>query len=160
MKERKLNNKGFSLVELIIVIAIMVILVVVFAPQYLRFVNNSRISTDVQTAANMVTAIESSIAEGSQPFGSNSDVTVDEIGDFAATIPNFTALPASRLTGDNTSWIITGNDNTGVTRITLTTANDAGTNVNYEIYPDPDSSTNHGINNMHTGTSPADGRRQ
>ena len=32
---KKMNNKGFSLVELIIVIAIMAVLIVVLAPQYL-----------------------------------------------------------------------------------------------------------------------------
>ena len=35
MKKENMNNKGFSLVELIIVIAIMAILIVVLAPQYL-----------------------------------------------------------------------------------------------------------------------------
>lgn len=33
MKKEKMNDKGFSLVELIIVIAIMAVLVVVLAPQ-------------------------------------------------------------------------------------------------------------------------------
>ena len=36
--KKKMDNKGFSLVELIIVIAIMVILVAVLAPQYLKYV--------------------------------------------------------------------------------------------------------------------------
>ena len=67
MKNKKLNNKGFSLVELIIVIAIMVILVAVIAPQYLKFVNNSRVSTDIQTASDMVTAIDVAIADGAAP---------------------------------------------------------------------------------------------
>ena len=33
--EKKMNNKGFSLVELIIVIAIMAVLIAVLAPQYM-----------------------------------------------------------------------------------------------------------------------------
>ena len=43
---KKTNNKGFSLVELIIVIAIMAILVGVLAPQYLKYVEKSRVSAD------------------------------------------------------------------------------------------------------------------
>lgn len=55
---KKMNNKGFSLVELIIVIAIMAILIVVLAPQYLRYVERSRNSTDMQNATEIVTAFQ------------------------------------------------------------------------------------------------------
>lgn len=57
MKEKKMNNKGFSLVELIIVIAIMAILVVVLAPQYLKYVEKSRVSSDAQTAVEFESAM-------------------------------------------------------------------------------------------------------
>jgi len=43
---KKMNNKGFSLVELIIVIAIMAILIAVLAPQFLRYVEKSRLQAD------------------------------------------------------------------------------------------------------------------
>ncbi len=55
---KKMNNKGFSLVELIIVIAIMAILLVVLAPQYLKYVERSRNSTDLQNATEIVTALQ------------------------------------------------------------------------------------------------------
>ncbi len=55
---KKMNNKGFSLVELIIVIAIMAILIVVLAPQYLRYVERSRNSTDMQNATSIVEALQ------------------------------------------------------------------------------------------------------
>ena len=56
--EKKMNNKGFSLVELIIVIAIMVILVAVLAPQYLKYVEKSRVSTDVQTTVGLINSLQ------------------------------------------------------------------------------------------------------
>ena len=58
MKKGKMNNKGFSLVELIIVIAIMAVLVVVLAPQYLKYVERSRNATDLQNATAIVTACQ------------------------------------------------------------------------------------------------------
>lgn len=58
MKKEKMNDKGFSLVELIIVIAIMAVLVVVLAPQYLKYVERSRNSTDVTNATAIVTACQ------------------------------------------------------------------------------------------------------
>ena len=52
------NNKGFSLVELIIVIAIMAVLVAVLAPQFLKYVEKSRNSTDAQNATAIVSALQ------------------------------------------------------------------------------------------------------
>lgn len=53
---KKTNNKGFSLVELIIVIAIMAILVGVLAPQYLKYVEKSRRSADLDQLDSVYTA--------------------------------------------------------------------------------------------------------
>ena len=53
----KKNNKGFSLVELIIVIAIMAILVGVLVPTYLIYVQKSRVSHDAQLVDSISKAI-------------------------------------------------------------------------------------------------------
>lgn len=54
----KVNDKGFSLVELIIVVAIMAILITVLVPQYIKYVERSRNATDMQNARAVATAIE------------------------------------------------------------------------------------------------------
>jgi type IV pilus assembly protein PilA len=53
----KKTNKGFSLVELIIVIAIMAILIGVLAPQYIKYVEKSRKSADEDNADNIKNAV-------------------------------------------------------------------------------------------------------
>lgn len=56
-KQKSLNNKGFSLVELIIVIAIMAVLVGVLAPQYIKYVDKSKTSADKQMVEQFVSAM-------------------------------------------------------------------------------------------------------
>lgn len=58
----KKNNKGFSLVELIIVIAIMAILAGALAPALIKYINKSRRSTDVQNADSLRTAIQTALS--------------------------------------------------------------------------------------------------
>ena len=61
---KKTNNKGFSLVELIVVIAIMAVLVGVVAPTFLRYVEDARRAKDIQAAAALQTAYLADIADG------------------------------------------------------------------------------------------------
>ena len=51
------NNKGFSLVELIIVIAIMAILVGVMAPQLIKYIEKTNVSSDTQLCDSIRTAL-------------------------------------------------------------------------------------------------------
>lgn len=56
------NNKGFSLVELIIVIAIMAILAGAIAPALIRYIDKSRKSNDVSAAKTIKTAVETAMS--------------------------------------------------------------------------------------------------
>ena len=103
---KKLNNKGFSLIELIIVMAIMAILTVAIAPQYLKYVERSRKSTDVQTMASVVTAIEIYAA--------------DPMAEVAVADDSATIKAGDTVTVTSTSnYIKKALENAGITTITL-----------------------------------------
>lgn len=55
---RKINDKGISLIELIIAIAIMSVLAGVVAPQYLKYVERSKRTVDINTAKEIVNSFE------------------------------------------------------------------------------------------------------
>ena len=57
-----MKNKGFSLVELIIVIAIMAILAAAIAPALIRYIDKSRKSDDVAAAETVGTAVNAALA--------------------------------------------------------------------------------------------------
>lgn len=60
-----MKNKGFSMIELIIVIAIMVVLAGFLAPALIRYINKSRLSTDISNGREIASAIMSAITDES-----------------------------------------------------------------------------------------------
>ncbi len=60
----KKNSKGFSLVELIIVIAIMVALVAMLAPQFVKYVAKSRDAVITRAAEDVLSVAKSEYALG------------------------------------------------------------------------------------------------
>jgi len=55
-EEKKQNNKGFSLVELIIVIAIMAVLVAILAPAFMRYAEEFRQKADITAVKEIIQA--------------------------------------------------------------------------------------------------------
>ena len=84
MKKLSNENKGFSLVELIIVIAIMAILVAIIGSQVIPYMEKSRVSKDMSTLDTVYTSLQTVIADEaittdfSTPYGTPS-------GDWTAT---------------------------------------------------------------------------
>lgn len=117
----KKDNKGFSLVELIIVIAIMAVLVGLLAPQYLKYVENSKVSTDISNAQEVATAINVAFADDNGSFKSGMHPTV---------LPDGKSLPALKATGAGSMTV--NIDDNGVSSIMDGTT---------ELWPDPKKAT-------------------
>ena len=110
-KQKSIGNKGFSLVELIIVIAIMAILIGVMAPQLLKYVERSRQSKDVQAVDTIHTAIVTAMldpavtdAPTSETYNSLDDFYNDTTNckDFVAAVKEIAnETDASKIEGDS-----------------------------------------------------------
>ena len=90
----KKDNKGFSLVELIVVIAIMAVLMVVLTPALLRYVEKGRLQTDNTAIAEIANAAK--IACASEAVNTE----VSGVAPVTITIPITTA---AALTTDKTT---------------------------------------------------------
>jgi len=62
-KHKLIGNKGFSLIELIIVIAIMAVLMAILAPQLLKYVEKSRVQADNTAASEIVSAVRVALTD-------------------------------------------------------------------------------------------------
>ncbi len=74
LREMKKNNKGFSLVELIVVIAIMVVLVAVLGSTILGYIDESKYSKDIQALDAIDTAMMLLVAEPNSKLDDAEDV--------------------------------------------------------------------------------------
>lgn len=69
------NNKGFSLVELIIVIAIMAILVGVLAPNLIKQLEKAKVSSDLELCQSVVTAMTTAYTDAATIIGATTSTT-------------------------------------------------------------------------------------
>ena len=102
---KKLNNKGFSLVELIIVIAIMAILVGVVGSQVIPYLENSRKAKDIQVLSSWNTSAMSAYSGAAAIVDPTQDYflkitsgATDGTGVNVGTATNPTSTPAGACT--------------------------------------------------------------
>ena len=95
-----MKNKGFSLVELIIVIAIMAILAAAIAPALIRYIDKSRRSDDVAAAETLNTAAQAALSN---------EEAYDEIQEAIPTTGGNPVVLASATPGSNFTQVATTN---------------------------------------------------
>ena len=112
LNKKKKDNKGFSLVELIIVVAIMAILVGLLAPQYIKYVEKSRKSADASNLSEMVNAVQvyAADAESSLPVGTYT-ITIRKEATDGGTTTDITG-PAAGVTAVQNAVAATAPDYT------------------------------------------------
>ena len=129
---KKMNNKGFSLVELIVVIAIMGVLMVILAPQYLRYVEKSRLQKDNTAISELAENVKIALAEDDvyESVRNDSDVTVtvngtqyaasnDELADeLKLTVGNPTDVKLTSRTYDKATVTLKIDTTTKVFKVT------------------------------------------
>lgn len=152
-KSGKSRNRGFSMVEIIIVIAIMAILTAALAPALIKYVKKAKRATDVDTAGEIAQSYVRGTVEmaekqrGTINYGSGTDyVRYDstlndppaQLMDYA--FAEFDRIPKSKVYGDY-YWCITYDTDTGKVRKVKLVPNAGSENGGYELYPDGDAYT-------------------
>ena len=123
-KANNRNNKGFSLVELIIVIAILAVLSGVLTLNFVRYYNNACVNTDIANAREIANKLGVAIAGED---GASVPANIQGVGGTTVTdVEGLTVLPYSKK-DRNAEWVITTSFEDGVVEISL---------GGYLIFPD------------------------
>lgn len=114
--KKKKDNKGFTLVELVIVVAILAILVGILAPQYTKYVEKSRQSADVSNLENIVKGFKVAAADTDYnviPKGQDKTATYTILMTPTATTISASDDAPAKDTGKDNNWVAAIKEYTG-----------------------------------------------
>lgn len=147
----KKNNKGFSLVEIIVVIAIMAVLMGILIPTLVKNVNKSKRSVDVEGAGEFAHSIQRVLTADpdiyytfvgeeapNYTFSWNSGTSKDYFKDdplVGKVLEDFSNLPVSKW-DKSLTWLVNINGENGDVHIYL--VDSLSDTKGYELFPDHD----------------------
>lgn len=105
MQKSKFNNSGFSLIELIVVIAIMAILVGAMAPRVTKYIESAKRASDVQALGTVFTAVQTTLIEAE----TSDTITVATAGTYVVTGDAAVAVGGNASFDAAVKTLITGN---------------------------------------------------
>ncbi len=108
MKKILSSNKGFSLIELIVVIAILGVLVGVAAPNLIGYVHKTRVSADIANLETVKRAAQAYVAEKEVNAATATDITTEVGTDkFNGTLPTLKSVTPNAITVSVTGSVVT-----------------------------------------------------
>ena len=139
----KKNNKGFSLIELIVVVLIISIIAVALAPQVMKYIQTARVNVDVSNAGEIKSAAQAAAAHFS---ASGHNISTDaaisfEAGKVLTTEPTdgtlddalyedigiSTSVPAPAVKSDKDMnfWVVEYKQNGAIVQVYASSTNNA-----------------------------------
>lgn len=137
---KKLDNKGFSLIELIIVIAIMAILIGIVGTQVVPYIEKSKQAKDQQILSSMLTSATTAFASNVESYDSSSNISftydssaTPSCADAPKVLTEFQTLTSfktlkditdkmSSKAGKGISKVVIARDSNGVVTVTTTSS--------------------------------------